>query len=517
MSEICHFIEKIRKLQETNERVRGIIKHPRMFFEGLSNLNEMIGVEGFKAHIILTIQAMIVDAVMGRTMGHLRHMMILGAPGTGKSTLGMIICKIITGLGILEKPKVQQIKCGRNAQVSHVNSEELSKLINQDMARNLARVSQELEAAHRLNTQLRAQVFHERSIHENFYTEACYIMSQVEDEIREVAQFGISKKRNMNNHRAKDAIEDIILKAFKTRNRFKKAKGITLERRQLSMSESSKCSAEQKSATDGSNPEPNADLPLPTPTPTPTPTVASPPQMSQSVLPVTSIPDPKLQKQKIDEKEPELIFRTATRADLSGDILGAPGMLTRKFLESIFGGVGFIDEVYDLFNTSFSSGDAFGKEILGVIVDYMTRFPNAFVLIFGGYKKQTQESILTHQTGLASRINYTYIIEDYTRDQIISIFTGQLSKLGYKLKDDISHDMLSTIFIKEIENGRDTQQVCTHISNIQSGLIFEILVSGGEVSSEISIETLKQAVDMYIQSKHSSTPKKDEPPFGMYS
>lgn len=155
-------------------------------------------------------------------------------------------------------------------------------------------------------------------------------------------------------------------------------------------------------------------------------------------------------------------FLRVTRGDLIGKFQGHSTDKVRKLLEEYTGGVIMIDEAYSLCT---SSHDDFGKEILTEIINYMTTWPDKVTFIFGGYRKEMEESLLKFQPGLARRFGWTFEIVGYTHDELSLIFQQQLEN---KLKSDlvISDEMsskLSKFFILNASKfpyfGGDTERL----------------------------------------------------------
>ena len=77
-------------------------------------------------------------------------------------------------------------------------------------------------------------------------------------------------------------------------------------------------------------------------------------------------------------------FKVASRSDLIAKYLGQTAIKTQEVIDSVVGGVLFIDEVYSLGNEE--KRDSFAKECIDTINLNMTR-KEPWLLIVGGYKE----------------------------------------------------------------------------------------------------------------------------------
>ena len=156
-------------------------------------------------------------------------------------------------------------------------------------------------------------------------------------------------------------------------------------------------------------------------------------------------------------------FVIITRGDLIGKFQGHTTDQLRSFLEEYVGGVIMIDEAYDLCT---STHDDFGKEALTEIINFMSTWPDKVVFIFAGYRKHMEETLLKFQPGLARRFKCTFDIEDYTYEELCSIFRQQLSGTAWSLGDNDIKNMNN--FFKENMSkfphfGGDTERLCTFV------------------------------------------------------
>lgn len=127
--------------------------------------------------------------------------------------------------------------------------------------------------------------------------------------------------------------------------------------------------------------------------------------------------------------------------DVTGDFfrgafVGHTGKRTQATLAYAAGGVLFIDEAY-LLNSG--SGDAFGAEALGTIVDAMEKNSDP-VIILAGYSREMNE-LFEANTGLKSRIGAIVDFKPYSLQELCKIFRIMAYKDGFKCNPDIFNNI----------------------------------------------------------------------------
>ena len=153
-------------------------------------------------------------------------------------------------------------------------------------------------------------------------------------------------------------------------------------------------------------------------------------------------------------------FEEATREDLVQGYVGQTAIKTKEKLEASMGGVLFIDEAYSL---SEGGDNDFGKEAITTIVPFMENNIANFTLIVAGYSED-MDKFLDANTGLKSRFTNTIIFEDYTNQEMLSIFKTFTKKDGYSLGDGVEEKLIN-IFqnirenSKHFGNGREARKV----------------------------------------------------------
>ena len=131
------------------------------------------------------------------------------------------------------------------------------------------------------------------------------------------------------------------------------------------------------------------------------------------------------------------------RAALVGQYIGETAQKTEKLINDAIGGVLFIDEAYSLVKKGGMQD--FGQEAIDILLKRMEDRKGEFVVIAAGYPSE-METFLNSNPGLKSRFTQTFLFEDYTPDELMTIFKGLLKKEDYNLSPD-AEELLQKEFI----------------------------------------------------------------------
>lgn len=116
--------------------------------------------------------------------------------------------------------------------------------------------------------------------------------------------------------------------------------------------------------------------------------------------------------------------------DLKSPYIGDSAIKTGKIIERAMGGVLFIDEAYSIGN------DAHGKEAIATLIKAMEDHKDKFVVIFAGYENEMRE-FLNINSGIASRIGYTFHFDDYTVEELTEIFDVKMKAAGFVYDQEV--------------------------------------------------------------------------------
>lgn len=122
-------------------------------------------------------------------------------------------------------------------------------------------------------------------------------------------------------------------------------------------------------------------------------------------------------------------------ADMISGFVGQTAPLTRKMMDRGLGGVLFIDEAYGLNDGQFGTRDA-TPEMLTLLNDYKGRM----VCIAAGYPREMTQWLATN-TGFDRRFETKIFFEDYSADELATIFMNILKKEGMKTEEPAQDEM----------------------------------------------------------------------------
>ncbi len=118
--------------------------------------------------------------------------------------------------------------------------------------------------------------------------------------------------------------------------------------------------------------------------------------------------------------------------DLVAEYVGQTAPKTMSVIERALGGILFIDEAYAL--ASKGNQSTYNDEAIATLIKAMEDYRDNLVVIFAGYTKEMQD-FLDSNSGIVSRIGYTFEFDDYTEDELVKIFEGMMKKAGFEVEE----------------------------------------------------------------------------------
>ena len=116
------------------------------------------------------------------------------------------------------------------------------------------------------------------------------------------------------------------------------------------------------------------------------------------------------------------------RSGLVAGFVGQTALKTQEVIQKAIGGVLFIDEAYAL--TNADAPNDFGKEAIETLLKAMEDHRADLIVIVAGYPELMNDFIHANP-GLESRFNKYFFFEDYTGEELMSIFSSMCEKNGY--------------------------------------------------------------------------------------
>ena len=118
--------------------------------------------------------------------------------------------------------------------------------------------------------------------------------------------------------------------------------------------------------------------------------------------------------------------------DLVAEYVGQTAPKTMSVIEKSLNGVLFIDEAYSL---AVKDGNSYNAEAIATLIQAMENYRDKLVVIFAGYTREMQD-FLNSNSGITSRIGYTFEFDDYTTEELEQIFTGMMKKSGFEVEPE---------------------------------------------------------------------------------
>ena len=120
-----------------------------------------------------------------------------------------------------------------------------------------------------------------------------------------------------------------------------------------------------------------------------------------------------------------------SRQDFVAEYMGQTAPKTTATIEKAMGGVLFIDEAYSL---KLGQEDLYGDEVISTLIKLMEDYKKDLVVIFAGYSKEMQEFIHAN-SGIKSRIGYTFEFADYSVDELYKIFELKMNAINFTIDE----------------------------------------------------------------------------------
>jgi SpoVK/Ycf46/Vps4 family AAA+-type ATPase len=150
-------------------------------------------------------------------------------------------------------------------------------------------------------------------------------------------------------------------------------------------------------------------------------------------------------------------FLPITADDLKSEFKGGSAKEAKKVLESVKGGVLFIDEAYQLVS---GDTDDYGRDAVAAILP-MLEDPKT-VVILGGYEKDLKK-MLAVNAGAPSRFETTLNFESYTAGERAQILSNALTDNGFEITPDAREEMEEAVWLTGDGNARDVRGLANKI------------------------------------------------------
>jgi stage V sporulation protein K len=124
------------------------------------------------------------------------------------------------------------------------------------------------------------------------------------------------------------------------------------------------------------------------------------------------------------------------RSGLVAGFVGQTALKTREVCQQALGGVLFIDEAYTLSPPNHYGND-FGKEAIDTLLKFMEDNRDDLIVVVAGYPDR-MAGFLDSNPGIRSRFTRFMHFQDYSPEELSSIFAGSCKDAGYNLSEGAS-------------------------------------------------------------------------------
>lgn len=174
--------------------------------------------------------------------------------------------------------------------------------------------------------------------------------------------------------------------------------------------------------------------------------------------------------------------------DLKSSYVNQTAQLMNDAVDEAMGGILFIDEAYMLMDIDANGqGDKTGKEAVGALITRMLNDAGKFILIMAGYPKEMNAFVDKANPGFRRRFRAFLHIDDYSPEELYSIFKMKAAKQKFILTDEA--DRLLLIKIEQMVNTKtetfgnagEIDKLLSTIKESQSSRLSEIMHDGGSL------------------------------------
>lgn len=177
-------------------------------------------------------------------------------------------------------------------------------------------------------------------------------------------------------------------------------------------------------------------------------------------------------------------IHVVSRADLISQYVGGTARMVKEACQRADGGVLFIDEAYSLVNNEY---DSYGKEAVDTLIQEMENRRDSMMVIMAGYE-DLMDSFLKTNPGLSSRIPHKIHFEDYTVDEMVSIFEGMVKKDKYYYDQDainkIYHLIENKSKMPDFGNARGVRNLYEKVKSMQDERLMKEQAGGAQLEAD---------------------------------
>jgi SpoVK/Ycf46/Vps4 family AAA+-type ATPase len=480
---LSDFINKLENLSDCS-LIKSYVSNFNDLIESLKKLDSMIGMKDVKKNIISQIKYYFVNKsrkVESLDKQEFFHTTLLGPPGSGKTTVAEHLAEIWMNLGVLN-PKNKNKK--DDVDEEKIKSSKIYtnlKKDKEDISKQLTTTQNDLSEFQSKFRLMKDDIFHQKNLIEN-------LASYVEENKFSLSIESYNKlKTTLSSYNYKI---DAMLKT-------------NYIHKQLDIEKVNDNDFETLNILDESSIDEDVDCK----------NDISISFLKDSPFDLPSLFAKNFAKYNIN-KEPEIEDDSKVlklrRDDLVGKYVGHTAIKTREALMKGLNKVIFLDEAYELYNTSTDGGDSFGMECLSTILHFINEHSDKCIIIFAGYEDLLKKTIFKVQPGLERRIGWTFNINPYNHSELASIYEKQLKDKSWNIYEK-HKERINELFKKNFSlfknGGGDTLRLALYTKTVYSDLSFIKLLENEELEKDITYEVVNKAIEVLRENIENQSEK----------
>lgn len=172
------------------------------------------------------------------------------------------------------------------------------------------------------------------------------------------------------------------------------------------------------------------------------------------------------------------------RSGLVGQYIGSTAIKVKEKVQEALGGVLFIDEAYAL---AKGGENDFGKEAIDTLVADIENYRKDLMVIIAGYSED-MDVFLRQNQGLSSRFSNEILFEDYSEDELLAIFKGNLTSRGMLMAENLECHVRAMIQkyskASDFGNARGVRNLVDKLTEQRNVRIANMMKSGRRPTTE---------------------------------
>ncbi len=495
LSEDGYHLAEIIELLGASIRQGGELAHrfsyPRALYCQLTKLDRMVGMGEIKSLVATMIFRHVVNAhdgtvevVEGEDV--MNHVLLLGPPGSGKSTVSELLSKIICAIGLLKVPSAEVLKElddeGKKESLSGIEGVTIRESMVSLPAPTNGINWGEIRELKERNSSLVRRLTTINSLTREIHNEAARLGSVTNNVHRTLSNVELPALPMLPTEEGNQ--QDQLLRGL----------------------------GEVRTALDEIRQRMDHLL------------------VVSHVVDVPEVNDIRVQREVLSTQhseriEPESDFNPryiqGTRSELIGRFVGQTAPKVRSLVQKTLGGVLFIDEAYALVNrTASDEPESFSLECINTLCGLMSRYGRYFVCIMAGYYHETIKAMTVNQ-GITRRLTHVVTLGRYTPEELEIIFRQQLLRLGLVPRMELD----LTSFIRKYYHilgttGAVSNQLASACASVHSGRRFRQIcedVGNEDYKGQIDLEILERGISHVKRNLETMDSAEKPPPEQMYN